>query len=84
MGTTAVVGIVEDTGVSPTAVPHVSAATSSVVAGTLSTPSRLTRRDLLSHIERSCNRESAGIAEALGSVLNTIVNPPRTLRGCLY
>ena len=80
LGAATVVGIVGDAGVPPAAVPHISAATSTVVAGTSSTPSRVNRRDLLSHIERSRNRQSAGIAEALGSVLNSIVNPPRTLR----
>ena len=80
LGTAAVVEIVEDAGVPPAAVPHVSAIISAVVAGTSSASPRVNRRDLLSHIERSRNRQSAGIAEALGSVLNTIVNPPRTLR----
>ena len=56
LGTAAVVEIVEDAGVPPAAVPHVSAIISAVVAGTSSTPPRLTRKDLLLHIERSRNR----------------------------
>ena len=80
LGAATIVGIVEDAGVPLASVPHVSAATSTVVAGTLFATPRVNCRDLLSHIERSRNRQSAGIAEALGSVLNTIFNPPRTLR----
>ena len=80
LGTATAVEIIEDTGVPAAAVPRVSTATSTVVVANSSTFPRLICRDLLSHIERSRDRKSAGIAEALGSVLNTIVNPPKTLR----
>ena len=81
-----IMDLVEDAGVPVASVPRVGAATTAVVTGTssrsprLSGSTRLSRGDLLSHIERSRDRQSAGIAEALGSVLSTIVNPPRTLR----
>ena len=75
-----VVRLVEEAGVPPAAVPRVGASTTAMLAGISSPSPRLTRGDLMTNIERSRDRQSAGIAEALGSVLNSIINPARTLR----
>ena len=73
----------EDAAVPAAATNRVAESTAAVVSGVSSRSSRsprVSRSDLLSQIEASRNRQAAGIAEALGSVLGDILNPPRTLR----
>ena len=76
-----VVGIVEEEGIPNAAVEQVAASTAAVINGTSPcSPPRVSCGDILSHIEAVRNRQAVGIAEALGSVLGDILNPPRTLR----
>ena len=40
----------------------------------------MTRGDVLSHIEVSPQSQSSSLAQSLGSVLNSVMNPPRPAR----
>ena len=75
---TVISGIVEDAGVLDGAVEPVARAVSSVVGGMDGTRRR-SRGDVLSHIERSRDRQASRLCNSLGEILNNIVHPPRTL-----
>ena len=71
-----IVGIVEDAGVQSNVARLVSNGVGAAVAGI---SGRRTRRDVLSHIERSRDRQATRLVESLGQILNNIVHPPRTI-----
>ena len=75
---TLITGIVQDAGVIDGAVGPVATAVTSVIGGCNRT-SRRTRGDVLSHIERSRDRQASQLCSSLGDILNNIVHPPRTL-----
>ena len=49
------------------------------VRAAMSGMASVSRRDVISHIELSRERQSIRLCESLGSVLNTILHPPRTI-----
>ena len=67
--------LVENSGVSSGAAS--AAATGVHVA--MSGMATVSRRDVISHIELSREQQSEELCQSLGSVLNTILHPPRTI-----
>ena len=71
----AVSGLVENSGVSSRAVPVAAAGVSSAMNGMAT----VSRRDVISHIELTRERNSRRLCESLGNFLNSILHPPRTI-----
>ena len=72
-----IVGIVEDAGVESNVAALVSNGVTAAIEGI--SGGRRTRRDVISHIERTRDRQATRLVESLGMLLNNIVHPPRTI-----
>ena len=70
------VGLVEDAGVQSNASGIVARGVGAAISGM---NSRRSRNDVISHIERSRERQAVNLCNSLGGILNSIVHPPRTL-----
>ena len=57
----------------------VASAAATGVHAAMSGMATVSRRDVISHIELSRERQSERLCQSLGSVLNTILHPPRTI-----
>ena len=73
---TSILGLVEEAGVPSGAVGPTARGASLAIGGTTG---RRTRGDVISHIDHSRDRQATRLCESLGSILNSIVHPPRTL-----
>ena len=71
-----ILGLVEEAGVPSGAVGPTARGVSSASGGMTG---RRTRGDVISHIERSRDRQASRLCESLGSILHSIVHPPCTL-----
>ena len=71
-----IVGIVEDA-VESNVAGLVSSGVTAAIEGI--SGGRRTRRDVISHIERTRDRQATRLVESLGMLLNNIVHPPRTI-----
>ena len=67
--------LVENSGVSSGA----ASAAATGVRAAMSGMATVSRRDVISHIELSRERQSERLCQSLGSVLNSILHPPRTI-----
>ena len=73
---TSILGLEEEAGVPSGTFGPAARGASLAIGGTTG---RRTRGDVISHIDRSRDRQATRLCESLGSILNSIVHPPRTL-----
>ena len=72
---TQITGLIDNAGVPSGATSTAATGVSAAMTGMAS----VSRRDVISHIELSRERQSERLCQSLGSVLNTILHPPRTI-----
>ena len=72
---TTIAGLVQNSGIQSGATSAATAGVTTVMNGMAT----VSCRDVISHVELTRERQSTRLCESLGSVLNTILHPPRTI-----